>query len=308
MNGITFKNQLNKLKENWLIILVVLALIFLSGGGLFNIINLSSGAVFNKQSALSGKYIAPSSYEGYANDVSSGSYNPSFSTPVSENFAPNVKERKIVKAADISSEADRGAFKEAESKVKNIVASSEAYLLNQNVNRYGEDKKSYYVGYYQIKVDTTKYESVVAQLKDIGKVTSFRESQDDITGQYANINIELESEKSKLARYKQLFDETKDIEQKIQLTDRIFQQERTIKYLEDSLINIDTRVDYSTISLTINEKRSEYVDIVFVKFSELVSGFVGSLNNLLNFVVVIFPWAVAFFIVRFAYRHIKSRQ
>ena len=308
MNLITFKNQLNKLKENWLIILLVVLVLIVLSGGLFSIIS-SSGTVFNKQSALAGGYAASSLYRGYPSGGGSGSYDQYMPpTPVSGDFAPNVKERKIVKAADIASEAERGAFKEAESKVKNIVASSGAYLLNQNVNKYGEDKKSYYVGYYQIKVDTTKYESVVAQLKDIGKVTSFRESQDDITGQYTNINIELESEKSKLARYNQLFDETKDIEQKIQLTDRIFQQERTIKYLEDSLVNIDTQVGYSTISLTINEKRSEYVDIIFVKFSELVRGLVGSLNNLLKFIFVILPWAVAFFIVRFAYKLIKGRQ
>jgi len=202
----------------------------------------------------------------------------------------------------MATDVERGTFKQAESKVKNIVTSSNSFLLNQNSNRYGKDKKSYYTGSYQIKVESSKYESVVAQLKDIGEVTSFRENTQDITGSYENTNIEIQVEKAKLTRYNQLFDETKDINQKIQLTDRIFSQERRIKYLEDSLSNIDQRVDYSTISLSLNEKRSEYVNVVFVKISELVKGFVNSLNSLLKFILYIIPWAAAFLIIMFIYK------
>jgi len=46
----------------------------------------------------------------------------------------------------MATDVERGTFKQAESKVKNIVTSSNSFLLNQNSNRYGKDKKSYYTG------------------------------------------------------------------------------------------------------------------------------------------------------------------
>jgi len=138
----------------------------------------------------------------------------------------------------MSTEVERGTFKEAESKLLNIVSASDSILLNQNSNRRGRDKKTYHTGRYTLKIDTKKYDSVIAQIKDIGKVTSFTESQSDVTGRFQNINIELDSERARLSRYQRLFEETIDIEQKIKLTDRIFNQERTIRYMENSLKNL----------------------------------------------------------------------
>lgn len=276
------------------------------GGNLFGSLLRVSNANFGySEGAVAGiaQYeAAPSSA------VPSASYRSSYYSPIpTEDFASEVEDRKVTKSSDISTEVERGKFKEAESKVINIVSSSSSFLLNQNVNRYGKDKKSYYMGWFQIKVETSKYDSVVTQLKDIGEVTSFGESREDVTGTYKNLNIEIQSDKSRLQRYQQLFDSTNDIQQKITLTDRIFDQERKIKYLEESLLNIDKRVEYSTINLNINEKKSDYVDIIFVKFSELIKGFVGSVNLLLKFVFVIVPWAFAVFVILFLYKSIKKK-
>ena len=44
------------------------------------------------------------------------------------------------------------------------------------------------------------------------------------------------------------------VSDKIELSDRIFNQERTIKYFEDQLKNAGTRVEYSTLYVTLTEK------------------------------------------------------
>ncbi len=296
------KDQLQKLKDNWLLIVIAVLVIFLLLGG---------SSLFNTFSGIS-------SFESVNYDSLSQSdfakqknayYQPS-SYPLSgypyprQDFAPEENKRKITKQTDIASEIERGTFKQSESRLINIVTSSDSFLLNQNVNRYGKDKKSYYIGTYYIKVDTKKYDSVVAQLRGIGEVISFRESQSDITGDYKNINIEIQTEKSRLKGYRQLLNETQNIDQKIQLTDKIFEQERNIKYLEDSLANMDKTVEYSTITLTLNEKISEYLDIVFVKFSELAMAIVTSLNLLLKFIFLILPWLVVLWLIVFFRRRI----
>ena len=300
MNFITISEQFQKIKENWLIAVIVVVVLFLTlGGSLFKLSNFGLSA--------SEKIGSPYSRDAGGASYSSQGYNTEYYS-TNNDFAPDIKERKITKQTDITTEVQRGAFKQAESKVMNIISSSSSYLLNQNVNKYGDEKKSYYVGSYTLKVDTSKYDSVVAQLKEIGEVNYFRESQQDITGSYKNLDIEIQAEKSRLDRYNQLSKESMQVEQKIQLTDKIFEQERKIKYLEDSLSNMDRKVEYSTIILTINEKRSDYVDVVFIKISELIKSFVNSINVLLKFIFSVVPWAVAFFILRFLYNIIKNRR
>ena len=123
-------------------------------------------------------------------------------------------------------------------------------------------------------------------------MTSFSENADDITEQFVDLKTELTAEKERLARYQQMLKEAVTVEDKIQLSDRIFNQERTIQYLEEQLQSAGNRVEYSTVYVTITEEQSEYVDAVLVTLSELVTTFVASLNALLELLVGLIPYAV----------------
>lgn len=63
-----------------------------------------------------------------------------------------------------------------------------------------------------------------------------------------------------------MYKEATSIQDKLTLNDRIFDQERRIKYLTDSINNMDQRIEYSTVYISLTEKKSEYINIVFVKF------------------------------------------
>jgi hypothetical protein len=104
-----------------------------------------------------------------------------------------------------------------------------------------------------------------------------------------------------------MYNSAEKISDKIELNDRIFNQERTIKYLEDSLKNMDQRVDYSTINLNISEKYS-YSNIALVKLSDLVRSFVNSVNALLKFLFVIIPFAIVGWIIYLVSRNKKNSK
>ncbi|HLC99015.1 MAG TPA: DUF4349 domain-containing protein, partial [Candidatus Nanoarchaeia archaeon] len=188
------------------------------------------------------------------------------------------------------------------------ITSSDSYLLNENVNKYDQGRKSYYSGSYQIKIDSSKYDSVVSQIKEIGEIQSFSESADDITGRYTDLSSELQAEKARLQRYREMYNEAESVEDKINLNDRIFNQERTVKYLEDAIKSIDQQVSYSTLYVTISEKRSEYADTTLVKLSQLIRNLVGSFNSLLSLVFSLIPYAIAAILVWVVYRAIKKRK
>src|SRR3989344_4807091 len=277
----TIKEQFQRIKENWLIVLL-LAIVLVLFMGL--------PATETLQQAF------PSSYgRDYAESAVGKMGIDMPSTMYYDNgFAPEVADRKITKTASLSTEVERGTFKDAENKLKSIVKVTDSILLNENAQKYdyGDGRRTYYSGSYSIKVEEGKYHSVISQLKEIGEVTSFSESADDITEQFVDLESELVSEKERLVRYQQMLSEATTVEDKIQLSDRIFNQERTIKYLEEQLQDTGNRVEYSTVYVTITEKQSEYVNVVLVKFSDLIANFVYSLNNLLKLVVGLIPYAI----------------
>jgi len=288
------KEQLLKMKENWLmVVLVLVVVLFLSGG---------NGIVGDAFGDL--KSFGQSSDRGYGVEAESLSYYPG----VNDGFAPEIEERKIVKSSSLSTEIERGEFSEAEEKLKNIISSSGSFLLNEQVNKNGEGWRASLYGYYSLKVETGKYDSVVSQLKEIGEVQSFNENVLDVTERYDDVEIELGVERERLVRYLEMYDSADEVSDRIELNDRIFNQERTIKYLEDSLENIDSRIDYSSISFSMSEETSSWDNIVFVKLSDLTRSFVSNLNTLLSFVFGVIPWAVVLLIGWFSWKWFKKRD
>lgn len=288
------KEQWSKIKKNWLIIVLVLVAFLLFSEG--------SGIVSN---SFGGMKSAGQSFDSGYNEMLSSKAD--YSVPNDGNFAPEAEERKIIKSSSLSTEIKRGEFLDSEERLKSIIVSSGAFLLNERVNQNGEGWRSHYSGYYQLKIDTEKYNSVVTQLKEIGEVKSFNENMADVTGSYDNIEIEIGVEKERLLRYLEMYNNADIVSDQIDLNDRVFNQERRIKYLEDSLRNINNKIDYSSISFSVNEESSEWVNIVFVKLSSLVRNFVNSLNSLLSFIFGVIPWAVALFVGWHIWKRFKKK-
>lgn len=296
----TIKEQFQKMKENWLIVLLLLV-VFL----LFT----SLPAIETLQQDVFGGGFAGFNQRGYEMAAAESKMGLGMPSPIySDSFAPEAVDRKITKTASLSTEVERGTFKDAESKLKSIITASDAFLLNENAQKYDQGRRSYYSGSYSIKVEKGKYEAVLMQLKQIGEVTWFSENTDDITEQFVSLEAELQAEKERLTRYQQMLAEATAVSDKIELSDRIFNQERIIKYFEDQLKNAGTRVEYSTLYVTLTEKQSEYVSTVFVKFSELVAGFVDSLNSLLKLLVGILPYAAATLLAWLGWKKLKKRK
>ncbi|MFH0977791.1 MAG: DUF4349 domain-containing protein [Candidatus Woesearchaeota archaeon] len=293
-----FKQQLSKITDNWLIIVILLlVLMVMSGlGGISS--NLGALTKTAGYSQVSDQMAAGGGYSAMRE-----SYYP---TPSSD-FAPGVTERKLIKTSSMGLSAEHGQFDSAQDKLHAIVTVSGSYLLNENVNKYGEDKKAYRSGYYQIKVEKAKYDALVAQLKEIGEVTSFSESTQDITGAYTNNEIELQVEQERLLRYKEMYKTATIVADQITINDRIFDEERTIKYLQDSLKNKDQQVDYSQVQVSLNEKQSGYANLLFVKFSDLIRTLVGSTNAVFYIIFALLPFAVVAAIIWFIVWLIRRR-
>ena len=81
-----------------------------------------------------------------------------------------------------------------------------------------------------------------------------------------------------------------------------------IKYLEERLANLGNEVSYSTISLTLSEEQSSYVNIAIIGLSELARSFVDSFNSLLSLLVGLIPWAVAVWLIWMVVKKFKKKK
>lgn len=282
----TFSNQIKTLKENWLILIIFLAIILILS-------NLTPSNIFQQFDSIS-----KSSAGGYSE---SSRYYPG----INQDFAPEESDRKITKTISTSIETKRGNFDLTTNSLKNYIKESNSILINENINFYGEGINKRKTGSYSIQVPKENYESIISKIKNLGEIQSFNENLNDITGTYINIQDTLELEKQKLERYKELFEISKSTEEKIQLTDRLFEQERRIKYLEESLNNQDLRIEYINMYITLNEKPSNFANISIITLKEIIRGFVNSFNKLITIIIWIIPWAIIFWIIKFLYKKFK---
>lgn len=283
------------LKGSVVPILIVLVVLLL----LMNVFQGLSGSLRSKTSELRrADTYAPSapSMGGYASDAAGyGGNAPSPSPPrygyqqAMDEFAPDVKDRKIEKTSTLSTEIPRGAFDAADVRLHSIVDGAAGFILNQNVQEFQEAKR----GTYSLKVPSAAYDSVVAQLKALGEVISFSENARDVTGAVVNQDVELAAERERLTRLSALYRERSNLDEKLRLENAIFDQERKIKYLEDSLSRLDQNTQYSSLSVAINEKAARLGGIEFLGLRDLAVTFSTSLQWLLYFLAAVLPWAAA---------------
>lgn len=285
----SFSDQLSKIKENWLLILLFvfgffLLFFFMSGsmrGGGF-------GESFS--SSYDKAYISNANYEG--------SYYPSSSN----SLMPEVVNRIIVKTASMTSIVKD--FDKAESDLKSYIASNNAIVTNENVNTvYGK----YRNGYYTINVPTDKYDALATQLKAIGEVQSFNERANDITGSYVRLQDIIAAEKSRLDSYEKLYNSSYNVDEKIKLMDRIYTQKNTIRGLEYQLENQNERIDYSQISFSLQQKMPVHANVVFASLADLWSAFKQSLNVMLYLIAYVLPFIFLWFIIWLFVRIFRKR-
>lgn len=119
-----FKEQLNKIKENWLLIAIVLLLLIVVTSG-SSVMRIGTSSMSKSMEYGGASYDSARYNNGY--------YPPA---PRDENFAPGEENRILTKSASLSAEITRGTFDTAATNLKGITSSSKSIVLSENVQKY----------------------------------------------------------------------------------------------------------------------------------------------------------------------------
>lgn len=190
-----------------------------------------------------------------------------------------------------------------------LVEKYKAYIENSNIsyNQY-YNNKSYKYGSYVIRVPKDDVVSFKAELNGIGNMTSESTNKEDVTKQYRDTESRLRVVTTKEERILTLLEKAEKIEDIIvlenQLRDIIYEKEN----LQSNLINIDDKVDFSTIRINVQEveklRNTETVETTFgtkIKnaIEDSIFGFKNGLQNMVIGFIYMAPFLILLVIILF---------
>jgi len=196
----------------------------------------------------------------------------------------------------IWAEIETRNFDETLAKVDTLINNHGAFIENSNERgvTYSHSGQSYRHAYFQIRVPASQLTSVRNSLNGLGNVVSRSDNATNVTAQF----IDTEARRnSLLVQEERILDMLSKVEE---LTDLILLEQHLsgiryqIESLTSTLNNWQRQVDYSTLTLNINEVEefTEFVPIHRTYWEQMGDGIMATLRGIGNFFTSIFMWLV----------------
>lgn len=217
---------------------------------------------------------------------------------VSSFAEPSVvsEDRKIKRTAytrTISSNYDSDV-----QKVHGIYTKYEGYYTNQDENSYIVGDKPYRTFYITFKVPVKSFDLAINDLRQIGDVKSVNIDNSDLTENYQDLESRLESFKKEKTSIESLMDKAVDVEDLIKIQSRLSDVQREIDSIQQQLTNVERITDYSTISVTVEEKRPVSESVYhFTGIKQLSNNVIRSFDSIVVFASNIIGWIIALLVI-----------
>lgn len=219
---------------------------------------------------------------------------------------------KIIRTASL--ELSTRDFDKDHAAILAAVKQAGGRVENANLsNSYG----SLRTAWLTLRVPGDKLDSVIESLKGVGRLVSFSESAQDVSEQYADTENRLKTQQTKMERLQALLQRAGTLEDLITIESSISDTQYEIDRLTGSLRGLDSRVDYSSLSVTLNElgpietsqNQGETLwERVKNGASAALRGLVSLLSDLLVFLVIALPYLAVLLVIILIIRFIIKRR
>ncbi len=196
-------------------------------------------------------------------------------------FSPDSSEassdRKVIKTGDSEIEVPQGQL---ETSYQNLRARLvEMGSTIDSVSYQETDSSKYY--YITAKVPPGEFEELPELFSQIGELTSMDVSSRDVTEQYEDIELRLETLYATKDRLLQLYNKADDVEDILEVERELSRINYEIEYYENKKLNIDRKVAMSTVTIKLYEESPMLESNVIVPLSGLVTAFFFALSGAL---------------------------
>jgi len=212
---------------------------------------------------------------------------------------------KIIKNGRLSFEVT--TLNTAKTQLDTLLKIHNAYYEKEQYHSYG-NRNNYSL---LIRVPNEKFESLLSQIENgTGEMKSKEISARDVTEEYVDLNIRLESNLAYLKQYKVILQKAKSIEELLEVQEKIRRIEEEIDSKKGRIKYLDNKVSYSTINLELSELISSTLSNKPSFGLRIQNAFMSGIKSFSSFfisMVQIWPFLFMFAILFLARKRIFSK-
>jgi len=160
-----------------------------------------------------------------------------------------MTQRKLIRTAELSLEVD--GSEEAVKKVETIAREAGGFVGTTSLRRYDDGSHS---GSVTVRVPLEKFDDVIKQLRELGKVQQLSTNVQDVTGQYVDLDARLRNKKREEEELLKLFDRKGELEDIIQIESRLSEVREQVEVFEGQMRVLSEQIALSTINVFLAEK------------------------------------------------------
>ena len=165
-----------------------------------------------------------------------------------ENGEDRLQNAKMIYTADL--EVETTAFDDAAAGLRQLVEDMGGYFENASLHNYSSDYRS---AYYTVRVPADRFRDLLTQVGQLCHVVRQDEGSDNISTQYYDTESRLVTQQTKLERLQTLLSQAETMEDIITIESAISDTELEIEQLTGTLRQYDSLVDFSTVTISLNE-------------------------------------------------------
>jgi len=200
-----------------------------------------------------------------------------------------LAERKIIRSANLTIEVEN--FDTAFSNIESIILGI-GFIQETNIDtdRVYMDEKQVLIksGTIVLRVDKTKFDSVIGKLRGIGDVFNYTTNGQDVTEQYVDVESRLRLLKLEEAKLEAYLAKIDDLDKIFQAESKLTDIRYQIESLTGNLNKLNSLVDLATITINMNERRPDYKPPKPLSYGDkLLNSLKESLFQVVEFLVIV---------------------
>ncbi|MDR2176944.1 MAG: DUF4349 domain-containing protein [Treponema sp.] len=191
--------------------------------------------------------------------------------------------RKLIKSARIRTKVD--SLEEAAALVEAALERCRGYASDSSVNDTSR--------HYTLKVPSARYDTVLREIGNIGKILYQSETVEDATLNYYNLDGRLNTRLELLKTFQAYLGKAETIEDIMTVEKRIAELQQEIDWYGSQLTNLSHLIDYATISLELQGPVSE-TTYYKPSIADRIAGLFQSFSGVASTALVILLGAVIY--------------
>jgi Domain of unknown function (DUF4349) len=185
-------------------------------------------------------------------------------------------DRKLIRNGQL--EFETKDVKNTKTEIEKICKELNAYISSESENNY-ENRLTYN---QMIRVPADQFDALIARIEPLAiKIENKNINTEDVTEQFMDVEIRLQTKKELEARYREILKQAKTVEEIVSIESQIANVRSEIESMEGRLKYLKNQVAFSTLNVTYYET----IGIDFGFASKFVQSLKGGWDNLLAFII-----------------------